>query len=127
MGQLQKIESKITELGYQIIAISAERSENLRQSIERHNMKYLLLSDSKMVAARSFGIAYRVDEKTFQQYLGFGIDLEKKSGEKHHLLPVPAVFVVGTDGVIRFEYVNPNYKVRLDSDVLMAAAKAALK
>jgi hypothetical protein len=32
-----------------------------------------------------------------------------------------------TDGKIRFEYVNPDYKSRLDPDVLLAMAKAALK
>ena len=36
-------------------------------------------------------------------------------------------YKIGTDGAVNFEYVNPNFRVRLDPDVLMAAAKAALK
>ncbi|MGA9575264.1 MAG: hypothetical protein WBS20_15095, partial [Lysobacterales bacterium] len=56
--------------------------------------------------------------------LGYGIDLEKASGENHHVLPAPATFIIGTDGVINFAYINPNYKVRLHPDVLLAAAKA---
>ncbi|MGH2569205.1 MAG: hypothetical protein ACRDGA_12785, partial [Bacteroidota bacterium] len=62
-----------------------------------------------------------------QRYKTINIDLEDASGESHHLLPVPAVFIVGTDGVIRFSYVNPNYRVRIDPDVLLAAAKAAFE
>jgi hypothetical protein len=54
-------------------------------------------------------------------------NLEAASGEKHHLLPVPSVFIVGREGMIGFTYVNPDYKVRIDSDVLLAAAKAVLK
>jgi peroxiredoxin len=61
------------------------------------------------------------------QYGKFGIDVEAASGDTHHELPVPAVFVLGTDGKIRFEYVNLDYKSRLDPDVLLAMAKAALK
>lgn len=80
-----------------------------------------------MVASKAFGLAFKVAETTVEQYKKGGIDLENASGEKHHLLPVPAVFIVGTDGIIKFEYINPNYKVRLDPDVLLAAAKAALK
>ena len=38
---------------------------------------------------------------------------------------MPAVYVLDTEGVIQFEYINPNYKVRLDADILRAAAKAA--
>ena len=68
-----------------------------------------------------------MDDKTIERYKGYHIDLEESSGEKHHQLPVPSAFVVGTDGVIRFTYVNPDYKVRVDPDVLLAAARAALK
>lgn len=52
---------------------------------------------------------------------------EGASGETHHQLPVPAVFVLGTDGKIRFEHVTPDHKSRRDSDVLLAMARAALK
>lgn len=127
LGQLQKIEPSLIELGYQIIAISPDRPEKFRESIEKHKLSYLLLSDSKMNGAQAFGLVFKVDEKALEQYKKYGVDLEDASGEKHHLLPVPAVFVVGTDGIVKFEYVNPNYKVRLDPDVLLAAAKAALK
>ncbi|RMG56015.1 MAG: hypothetical protein D6723_01360 [Acidobacteria bacterium] len=126
LGQLRKIESQLIALGYQLIAISADRPERLRQSIQKHQLHYRLLSDSQMTAARAFGLAYKVDDRTVERYKKLGIDLEEASGEKHHLLPVPAAFVIGTDGVIKFAYVNPNYKVRVDPDVLLAAAKAAL-
>ena len=41
-------------------------------------------------------------------------------------LPVPAVFVAGSDGVIRFAHADPNYKERLaPAKVLEAARNAA--
>ncbi len=43
----------------------------------------------------------------------------------NHLLPVPAVFIAGKDSIIEFEYVNPNYKVRLSPELLLAGAKYA--
>lgn len=127
LGQLKTIEDQLTQLGYQIIAISPDSPEKLTESIEKHEIKYRLLSDSNMDCARAFGIAYKVDEKTVERYKGSGIDLTYNSGEKSYLLPVPSVFVIGTDGVIQFEYVNPNYRVRLDPYVLLAVARAALK
>ena len=80
-----------------------------------------------MKAARALGIAFRMDDATLERYKGCGIDLETASGETHHLLPVPSVFIVGKDGLIKFTYVNPDYKVRVAPDVLLAAARAALK
>ncbi len=48
-------------------------------------------------------------------------------GGEDFWLPVPAVFIVGRDGVIRFAYANPDYKVRLAAADLLAAAQAAAK
>ena len=124
LGQLQDIEAEIIKSGYQIIAISPDRPGKLSESIDKYKMNYLLLSDSNMAAAKAFGIAFRLDEATIKKYDGYGIDLVDASGEKHYSLPVPAVFVIGTDGIIKFEYVNPNYKVRLEANILLSVVKA---
>lgn len=95
--------------------------------MERHGLRGRLLSDSQMCASLAFGVAYKVDDATLAQLKGHGVDLEEASGEAHHLLPVPAVFVAGSDGVIQFTYANPDYKVRLNPDVLLAAVRVAGK
>jgi len=125
--QLRDIESQLSEYGFQILGISPDQPVKIRETIEKHGMKYQLLSDSKMAAARAFGIAYQVDDATLELLAKHGIDLEAASGEKHRELPVPAVFVMGTSGVIQFEYVNPDYSVRLHPEVLLAAARVARK
>jgi len=128
LGQLATIVPELRELGYRIIALSADRSEKLVESRTQHSIDYALVSDSDMNAARAFGIAFRVDDETVSAYKDkFHIDLEASSDRTHHQLPVPAVFVAGADGVIQFAYVNPNYKVRVEPTVLIAAARAALK
>ncbi len=107
LGQLQAIDSTLTRMGYRILAISPDAPEKEQQSIDKYGLSYRLLSDTDLTAARAFGIEFQ------------------KEGKRP--LPVPAVFIVGTDGVIQFQYINPKYAVRLDADVLLAAAKAALK
>ena len=36
------------------------------------------------------------------------------------VLPVPTVMVVNTDGLILYEYINPNYKTRLSEAMLLS-------
>ena len=79
-----------------------------------------------MVGAQAFGIAFQVAEEALARK-NFDAELDDASGENHHLLPVPAAFIIGTDGIIRFEYVNPNHLVRIKPDLLLAAARAALE
>ncbi len=127
LAQLQEAEPELRALGYRILAISPDQPSKMKESLEKGAMTYTLLSDSSMDAAKAFGIAFEVDAATIKKYEGYGIDLEAASGEAHHLLPVPSVFLVGTDGVIDFAYSNPDYKVRLEPAALLAAAKAAVE
>jgi peroxiredoxin len=127
LGALQSVEPKLVELGYQVIAVSADRPEIIEIPVEKNGLTYAVYSDQDMTAAQALGIAFRLDDATVEKYKGYGIDLEKDSGRTHHILPVPAAFVIDTKGVIRYSYVNPDYKVRIDPEVLFAEAKAALK
>jgi peroxiredoxin len=124
LADLQKIEPKLLEMGYQIIAVSPDRPDDLHQAVKKHNLKYALLSDSRMEAAKALGLAYHVDAKTRRDLERFGVPPQDIEGQLHYLLPVPAVFIVDTDGTIQFSYANPDYRVRVDPDVLLAAAKA---
>jgi peroxiredoxin len=126
LGQLQETDAKLRELGYRILAISPDSPAKMKESLDEGHMTYTLLSDSSMETAKAFGIAFEVDQATLKKYEGYGIDLEAASGEKHHQLPVPSVFLVGTDGVIDFVHSDENYKKRLAPEVLLAAAKAVL-
>lgn len=125
MGQLREIESKLTALGYQLVAISPDRPTRIRGSIAENKYDYTLLSDSHMKVGISVGVAYRLTDKEVLELKAHGIDIVAASGLMNHLLPVPSVFIVDTEGVILFEYVNPDYRVRIDSKTLLAAAEAA--
>ncbi len=127
MGQLQTIAGDLEKLGYQIIAISPDRPEKLKESLGKTKVEYLLLSDSSMEAARAMGVAFKVDDDTLEIFKKYNIDLEQASGQDHHLLPVPSVFVFGKDAKVKFTYVNPDYRIRIDPAVLLAAAKGAAK
>lgn len=124
LAELQKAEQKLVDMGYQILAVSPDQPKYLKESIGKHDLEYTLLSDSPMSLSKAFGLAYKVDKSTVLRYKMSGVDLERNSGFKHHLLPVPAVYLVNPDGRITFQYVNPNYKIRIKADVLLAAAES---
>jgi peroxiredoxin len=124
LAEMRKAESELRQMGFDIWFISIDRPEELYASLEQPEIGYIVLSDSQLAATRAFGLAFRVPDELVEKYLGFGIDLEGASGETHHVLPAPSTYIIGTDGVIRFQYTNPDYKVRLHPDVLLAAARA---
>ncbi len=124
LSELRKIRKPLEDLGYQMIAISPDLPAELGKTMDKDQLDYTLLSDSKAEALKAFGIAFRVDDATIEKYKGYGIDLEKASGENHHALPVPSVFIVDGMGVLQFSYSHPDYKVRVPGKVVLAAAQA---
>jgi peroxiredoxin len=133
LAELGRVEEQLRDLGFQILAVSPDRPEKLRESIDQvaalapdRETTYTLLSDSKMTAAKAFGIAFQVDAGLVKTYRdSHGIDLEDASGGTHHLLPHPAVFIVTSDKIIRFVHVDTDYKKRLSGAEIMAAAQEA--
>jgi peroxiredoxin len=127
LASLVDIEDDLEKLGYQVVAISPDKPANLKEAIEKNDLNYLLLSDSSAEAAKAFGLAFTVNAATRLLYKGYGIDLEEASGQDHHILPVPAVYLVDKNGILQFRYTNPDYKVRLSADELLEAAKSHAK
>jgi len=125
LSDLAKIEPEIQNRGYQIIAVSPDVPAELAKMVDKDHLTYRLFSDSTAEAMKKFGVAFRVDDATFSKYRdSYHIDLEKWSGETHHILPVPSVFIVDRAGKLVFVHSNPDYKVRLKGEDVLEAIKS---
>ncbi|MEO8061805.1 MAG: peroxiredoxin-like family protein [Pseudomonadota bacterium] len=124
LKDLRTVIPKINEMGYDVLFLSTDRPQILVSSL-KEPVDYHLLSDSEVNAARAFGVAYRLDDATYEKYKSYGLDLEESQGAKHHELPVPAVFIVDRAGTIRFAHSNSDYTVRLPAADVLAAAQSA--
>lgn len=127
LAALAEIEPELLGLGYQILAVSPDEAPGLRAAAEKNHLNYRLLSDRTMDASAAFGLAFRVDASTVAQYRGYKIDLPPVPGEPSaRWLPVPAVYITGRDGVVKYVHTDPDYKARLAPADVLAAARAAL-
>jgi peroxiredoxin len=118
LKDLQSIESDVIKAGYQIIAISPDTPKKLKESMDKSGLRYKLVNDSQTDAIRQFGIAYKAPEQ-------YGNVLSSASDNQNpDVLPVPSVFVLNRQGEIIFEYINPDFKKRVPSDLLLSALKA---
>ena len=120
--ELRQNYSHIVGQGFQVIAFNPDTPDNSSQTKERYRLPFTVLSDSQMEAATAFGITWRVTGRDEDYYA----KLWRASGETHRLLPVPAYFIVDTAGLIWFEYVNPNYRVRPPFELMLAGVQAVI-
>jgi peroxiredoxin len=118
LSGLVEIEEDILELGYQIVAISPDDYKNLQSTIENNSTKYKLLSDPNGEFIQEIGIAFKTSSSLKEYIIGKG-----QKGETSSVMPAPTVMIVNKQGVIKFEYINPNYKERISGEMLLSILK----
>jgi len=123
LGQLREIEAEMIELGYRIIAVSPDRPEELVNTRDTNDLAYTLLSDSTMVGARALGIAKRFGALKVMAYKLNRMDIEAASGQDHHLIPTPSVYLIDRQGVIRFAHTDDNHRRRIDASKILSTAQ----
>lgn len=124
LSALSQIKDEIDSLGFKLYGITPDQFDSLGVSQVKSQSEYEIFSDSKAELITAFGIGWEVDSTNYIKYRdSYGMDVEEWSGEKHHILPVPAVYII-ENGVIQFSYVNPNYSVRLKPETLLAILKS---
>ncbi len=129
LAELRHVVPELEQRGMDVYFLSADSPANLSSALkgEAEGLDYTLLSDARLGAAEAFGLAFRVPDEYYRQAKQYGIDLEEASGETHHALPVPAVYVIDADGAIRFAHSEPDYTQRLGNDELRAAVDNLLE
>lgn len=129
LSELHQVVPEIGAMGVDVLFLSGDRPELLYSTLSRETreaiegLDYTILSDADAQAAIALGIAFRVSRETVERRNEKNQDIGGSSMLNHGVLPVPSVFAIGRDGVIAFVYSEPNYKVRLPADDLLAVAR----
>jgi len=113
--ELQKLEDSlqlIKEKGAQLIAITPEKQEGITKTVEKTKATYPIITDDELKIMKAYDVAYQVDTKTIDRYKMASIDLASNNGQKPEAvyLPVPAVYIIGKDGEIKYRFFEEDYK-----------------
>ena len=113
----------LSKLGIKLVAISPQTPDNSLSTAEKNELAYPVLSDSALMAADGFGIAFEMPKPLIDLYSKVGNDLPVLNGNGRWVLPLPATYVIGRDGRILFAHIESDYRVRAEPvDVIAAIA-----
>ena len=121
---LQERLPEMKTLGATLIGVSPETPDNSLSTIEKHQLQFNVLSDVGNVLSRQYGLLMTVYEEMRPLYLEWGIDLPASNGDDSYELPVPATYVIGTDGIVRAAHVDKDYTKRMEPADIVAALRA---
>ncbi len=119
----QRLHDEIASLGATMIAISPQLEEHNKSIAKEQDLTYHLLSDPGNEVARSYGVALALPRDLREFHRNLGLDLEHFNGDDSWVLPIPATFVVGADGVVHYSATSPDPTRRPDPQLAIQALR----
>jgi peroxiredoxin len=114
-ADLQALEAaaeRIRGYGAALVAISPQTPANSRQSLQENHLSFPILSDKNCELAEKFGIRWMPSQALQGVYRNFGTDVGDFNGDGSWALPMPARYVIATNGEIAYAEINANYRHR---------------
>jgi len=104
----------IKDKGAQLIAITLEQDSGVIKTVEKTKATYSVVTDKEQKISKAYNVLYKVDDKILSRYKMANIDLAVNNGQKPDAvyLPIPAIYVIGKDGEIKYRFFEPDYKKR---------------
>lgn len=125
--QLRALQARLEEiqaLGATLVAISPQVPDGSLTKSEISEMNFTVLSDQNAKVASQYGVAWEVPEFLLDHMrVDRNLDLEKINNGNSSVLPIPATFIIGTDGIITWNYVNVDYRTRSEPEEIIEALK----
>lgn len=126
--QLKALQARLPEihaLGAQLVAISPQVPDGSMSENEISNMDFVVLSDQNADVAASYGVAWKVPTFLLEHMrVDRGLDLESLNNGNGSILPIPATFVLNSEGKVTWRYVDVDYRTRSEPEDIINALEA---
>jgi peroxiredoxin len=123
----QEVLADIRAQGAQLVALSPELPEHGLETARKNALSFPVLSDVRGAAARAYGLSFAIPAEQAAQWKEWGLDLAARHGEEAWTLPVPATFVVDREGIVRYAFVETDYRKRAEPSELLRVLAALPK
>lgn len=113
LAGFQETAPQIAAKGARVIAVTLETNDNIAKTIEKTKIDFTVLSDENSSVMNDYKVLFSVTD-AYQDRIRKGkeVDIAFNNGKTVAQLPVPATYVIGQDGVIKFVQFDLNYKNR---------------
>jgi peroxiredoxin len=118
---LQNALPAIRQIGAELVAVSPQTPDESMSTAEKNELGFAVLSDVGSATAKAYGIAFDLAEELRPIYARFGHALPEKNGDDSWVLPIPATYVIDTNGTIVLAFIDVDYRNRLEPSEIISA------
>ena len=123
INALQSRLSDITACGCQLIAISPQVPDKSVDQINHSQLNFDVLSDIGNKLAKQCGLVFTLPESLRPIYDAWEIDIPGHNGDSSFELPIPATYIIDSNGDVRYAHIDMDYTKRLEPDIIIEQLK----
>ena len=120
LGKINDSLALITAKGASVIAVSPETAENVTKTVTKTKASFPVVSDKDLSISKAYKVNYNVEGSLLDTYKKYKIDFTAANGSNGNVLPVPATYIIGKDGSIKYVFFNTDYKQRASVKEILA-------
>ena len=105
--------------GIKVIAITPESPEYAEKSIEKSDLSIDIIPDKGYEIMKKYKVLFEVNDFYLDKLAGYEIDYDKDPVTGKTFFPVPATYLIGKDGKVKFVHYDPDYSQRSDVEALL--------
>lgn len=122
---LGRAQDRIEGRGARMVAILPDHQPYAGALRDFAGCRFPFLINSDNGYAMTLNLVFWVGAAMARMIAGIGNDVPRYQGNNSWLLPIPATFVVGRDGIVRERFLDPDYRTRFTIEALVAAVSRA--
>lgn len=107
LQQLVSVAPQFESLGVAVATMTYDSLEILKAAEEDHGVGFVMLRDEDTKHVSALGI----------------LNAQYEPGSRAYGIPEPGIFLVGSDGTIKFKFAEQDYRIRPDFSQVLEAAK----
>ncbi len=120
----QQFLPRVEAAGAHLVAVSPQKPQHTFFTADQHALRFPVLSDAGNHVARQFGLAYRLPDYLEQHYRRVFINLQNSNGDVSWELPIPATYVIGRDGIVKFAFADADFSNRAEPEEVLAVRRS---
>jgi peroxiredoxin len=125
LDALARAEEEVAAEHRHIAAIVPDRQRFAMWLKSDARAPFPVLTDIDNGYAMTLDLAIYVGDELKRMMVNSGLDPSVSQGTDKWLLPIPATFVIDTDGIVRARFVDPDYRTRMAIEDMLAALRFA--
>jgi peroxiredoxin len=125
ISALARAEEEVAREHRHIAAIVPDRQRFAQWLKNDARAPFPVLTDMDNGYAMTLGLAIHVGDELKHMMARSGWDPSVSQGTDNWMLPIPATFVVGTDGIVCARFIDPDFRMRMAIEDMLVALRSA--